>query len=102
MVLEHNQEWSARVVRITFRASGWFALAYLGYWLALALDRLLVQAVAYPLMGMPVTDWSATPFRLRIANAIPAELTRGLALSMALPVSLDLLLLAERRSERDA
>ncbi len=93
MVSEHKQEWRARLVRITLRASGWFALAYLGYWLALALDRILVQAVAYPLMGMPVTDWSATPFRLRIANVIPAEWSSGLALSMALPTSLDLLLL---------
>ncbi|HJY88292.1 MAG TPA: hypothetical protein VKE24_15775 [Candidatus Acidoferrales bacterium] len=93
MVSEHNQKWSAFLVRITVRGSGWFALAYLGYWLALALDRIVVQAVAYPLMGMPVTDWSVTPFRLRIANGIPAEWSSGLAPSAALPAILDVMLL---------
>jgi hypothetical protein len=89
MVPEDNAGLRAVPERI-LRLASWFALAYLGYWLALGIDRILMQGVVYPLLGMKVTEWSVTAFRIRIANSQPTESRAELALSLALPLILEL------------
>ena len=49
----------------------WLALAYIGYWLALLLDRVLFDALLAPLLGVPVLDWQITPFRVFISSTEP-------------------------------
>ncbi len=89
----NNLALHALLHRAALRPAGWFAFSYLGYWLALALDRILVQAVVCPLWGMQVTEWSVTAFRLRIANAIPGDYTGSLSLPVSLPLVLELIFL---------
>jgi len=89
MVPEDNGGLHAVPERV-LRLAGWFALAYVGYWLALGIDRILVQGVIYPLLGMKVSEWSVAAFRIRIANSPPTEARAGLALPLALPLILEL------------
>ncbi len=55
--------------KVLVKPAGWLALAYCGYWVALALQSVIVPAVALPLAGAPVVAWSATPWRATITNA---------------------------------
>ncbi len=72
------------------KLAGWFALAYLGYWVALAFDRILVEGVAYPLLGIRVTEWFVSAFRIRITQALPDHFPARLAVFFALPVLVEL------------
>jgi len=76
------------------KPAGWLALCYLGYWLALVIDRILVQSVAFPLLGMGVTSWEITPFRITIANSTPEGLHSNLFLALALPLVLEVVFLS--------
>jgi len=76
------------------KPAGWLALCYLGYWLAVAIDRIVVQGVAFPLLGMGATSWEITPFQITIANSTPEGLHSSLFLALALPLALELVFLA--------
>src|SRR5712692_1564085 len=72
------------------KLAGWFGLAYLGYWVALAFDRVLVEGVAYPLLGIRVAEWFVSAFRIRITHVLPDHFPVRLAVLLALPVLLEL------------
>jgi hypothetical protein len=56
----------ATLAKGLLRIAGWLSLAYLGFWLALILDRVLVQAFVYRAIGAADIDWMATPFRVSV------------------------------------
>ena len=84
--------WLDRLRRWLF-APGWLALAYCGYWCALALDRAVVAVLLGPWAGSRVLAWRVTPFGVMIATTgyrtIPSA-----AFFSTLPLLLLLLLIA--------
>lgn len=61
-------------LRLVVRYSAWVAVAYLGYWAAVFLQSIFVQAVIYPMLGSPVEEWRLTAFRAFLANGSPETL----------------------------
>ncbi len=84
----------ARLAKASLRAAGWCALAYLGYWLAVLIDDLLLRLAVYPSWGAPVLDWRLTPFRALVNNGDLSSLGAPVWLRRLLPLLPDLLALA--------
>jgi len=84
----------SRLAKATLRAAGWCALAYLGYWLAVLIDDLLLRLAVYPHWGAPVLDWRLTPFRALVNNGDLSSLEVPRWLRRLLPLLPDLLALA--------
>src|SRR5713226_8705230 len=86
----------ATVSRLAGKPIGWLALAYLGYWIGLTLDRVFAPLAILPLAGAPAQGWSVTPFRVAIQNgdlnASAAMTTFILGLPMLLEIVFLLLL----------
>ena len=79
----------ATVSRLAGKPIGWLALAYLGYWVGLTLDRIFVPLAILPLAGAPAQGWSVTPFRVAIQNG---DLNASAAMTtfiLGLPVLLE-------------
>jgi len=95
--------------RILLCLSGWLGIAYLGYWTALLLDRVVVDWPAYTLAGADDVSWYLTPYTisLRAASAArawslfsPAML--GELLQLSLQVGLIVLAVRWRRRSWDS
>jgi len=83
----------ATVSRLAGKAIGWLALAYLGYWIGLILDRVFVPLAILRLAGAPAQGWSVTPFRIAIQNG---DLHASAAMTMfilVLPMLLEIVFL---------
>jgi len=85
--------WLDKLRRWVFAPASWLALAYCGYWIALALDRAAVPLLLGPLAGSRVQAWRLRPFSVIIATSgyrtIPSA-----AIFSTLPLALLLLLIA--------
>ncbi|HYB61558.1 MAG TPA: hypothetical protein VEH50_08775 [Methylomirabilota bacterium] len=85
--------WLDRLRRWLLAPGSWLALAYCGYWCALALDRAAVAVFLGPWAGSRVLAWRLTPFGVMIATTgyrtIPSA-----AFFSTLPLFLLLLLIA--------
>jgi hypothetical protein len=82
----------AALTKGLLRASGWLSRAYLGFWLALILDRVLVQAIVYRAIGAKDMDWMTTPFR---ASVFSSSVVSGTSLLSAYAATLLLPLLMQ-------
>lgn len=59
--------------RILLSLSGWLGIAYLGYWTALLLDRIVVDWPAYVFAGADDVSWYLTPYNLSLRAASAAR-----------------------------
>ncbi len=69
--------------------AGWLALCYLGFWLALALERVCAPIVLLPLLGAPVLGWRVSAFRVTIENAALPSTHAVATLALAAPFVLE-------------
>ncbi len=68
----------------------WCALAYLGYWLALFVDRVFADALIGPLLSAPVQDWQVSPFRVLLISGDPAGPAWMALLLRSLPMVIEI------------
>lgn len=61
--------WLNRLRRWIFAPLSWLALAYCGYWFALAVDRVAVAVFLGPWAGSRVLAWRTSPFGVMIATS---------------------------------
>ncbi len=89
-----KQDMRAHIEKLVVKPVGWLGLAYLGYWVALALQSVVVPAVIIPLLGGSVTGWAVTPWQTRFTSST-VEATGWLASSInLLPLLLQVFFLA--------
>ncbi|MCL6480409.1 MAG: hypothetical protein K6U02_01660 [Firmicutes bacterium] len=60
-------------IRTLFWLSGWLGIAYLSYWTALLLDRVVVDWPVYALTGANEVSWHLTPYTLSLRAAAAAR-----------------------------
>ena len=78
-----------RVAEFLIDLASWLALAYLGFWLAQALDSLVAQVAVYPLVGGYIQGWFVRPFRLSVVNADFNISDRAASWLLCLPLFLE-------------